>query len=184
MHPTRRDFLVGSASALLLDSVLAQTNDPLGKFMQEHQIAPSPREGAPLSSKNILTNTRNSVEGVIVVEKWSDEKFWLTYQEQGKEKLKTMVSTGRPQKDGGVYTPEGNFRVQSKGRIRYSRSYNNAPMPWFLHLHRGIFIHQGKVNGGMLSHGCIRVAKWVAEELYRLVPVGTPVIIRDTNPRR
>ena len=69
MHPTRRDFLVGSASALLLDSVLAQTNDPLGKFMQEHQIAPSPREGAPLSSKNIITNTRNSVEGVIVVEK-------------------------------------------------------------------------------------------------------------------
>jgi lipoprotein-anchoring transpeptidase ErfK/SrfK len=46
----------------------------------------------------------------------------------------------------------------------------------------GIFIHGSPADGSIgshASHGCIRMHIWQAEELYPLVPVGTPVLIHS-----
>lgn len=57
--------------------------------------------------------------------------------------------------------------------------YEAAPMPWFLRLTGdGVGLHAGFVTGTPLSHGCIRLPLLFAQELYPLVAVGTPVVVK------
>lgn len=41
-------------------------------------------------------------------------------------------------------------------------------------------LHQGKVDGTPLSHGCVRVPGAYQEIIYHLVEKGTPIVI-DKN---
>ncbi len=41
----------------------------------------------------------------------------------------------------------------------------------------GTGLHAGYVTGTPVSHGCIRLPPFFAEELFDRVPVGTPVAI-------
>ena len=38
--------------------------------------------------------------------------------------------------------------------------------------------NEAELLGSAVSHGCIRVANDVVEQLWKLVPTGTPVLIR------
>lgn len=114
----------------------------------------------------------------------SDGKLYFTVCEYGKQVMRVLTSTGKPQRDGGVYTPEGTFYIGEKTRNRRSRSYNNAPMPYAQHLYKGIFIHAGKVNGGFISHGCIRLTTEDAKQFFEYSHRGMPVVIEDTRPAR
>lgn len=62
-----------------------------------------------------------------------------------------------------------------------SSLYDNAKMPFAMHFHGHLFFHEGKVNGLPLSHGCIRLPQRKAEELFRMVKLGTKVIIEGTG---
>lgn len=92
--------------------------------------------------------------------------------------FETKVSTGKP----GHNTPVGDFEALAREKLRYSRKYDNAPMPWSVHVVGDIFIHgYGSVPSYPASHGCIRVpltgqnpAKW----FWNWVDVGTPITIQ------
>lgn len=103
------------------------------------------------------------------------------------------TATGAPKSDGGVYTPEGNFQVGVLKKDRVSKTYN-APMPNSIHVHKGIFIHEGQTHnsqGKLLkyaSHGCIRLGEDDSIKLYQHMKNAktynerVEVIIRGTNP--
>lgn len=85
------------------------------------------------------------------------------------------VSTGRR----GKATPVGVFAVLQKKPFHRSNLYSNAPMPFMQRLTwGGIAIHAGHLPGYPASHGCIRVPRNFAKELYAITkPAATAVII-------
>lgn len=90
----------------------------------------------------------------------------------------TRVSTGRR----GHTTPSGEFKAgPEKSRMRYSRKYDNSPMPWSVQVYGGVFMHGYRsVPKYPASHGCIRLPLWgdnPAKWLWHWVDLGTPVRI-------
>lgn len=94
----------------------------------------------------------------------------------------STVSTGR----AGYSTPAGIFTILQKQVEHYSRTYDNAPMPYMQRLTwRGVALHAGKLPGYPASHGCIRLPPGFAERLYGVTRLGMTVVITDaaTTPR-
>mgnify|MGYP002780924245 CR=1 FL=1 len=94
----------------------------------------------------------------------------------------STVSTGRK----GYETPTGVFTVLQKHVEHYSRTYDNAPMPYMQRLTwKGVALHAGQLPGYPASHGCIRLPLAFAKLLYRVTNLGMTVVITDraTTPR-
>jgi len=54
----------------------------------------------------------------------------------------------------------------------------DAPMPYFLRLNAGaVGLHEGVVPRHPASHGCIRVPRGTAQQLFVSTRVGDPVTI-------
>lgn len=89
--------------------------------------------------------------------------------------LETRVSTGKWDKS----TPNGQFNADGKERMHYSRLFDNAPMPYSVHVAGNVFIHGfTSVPHYPASHGCIRVPLDKgnpAKQFYDWVELGTPI---------
>lgn len=76
-------------------------------------------------------------------------------------------------------TPTGNFRITEKDVHHYSNLYH-CPMPYFMRLtNDGIGLHVGDVFRVPASHGCIRMTHEACTALFRTLPHGTRVCIRE-----
>jgi len=115
----------------------------------------------------------------------------------------SQLSTGRE----GLNTPIGKFAIQQKDVNHVSTKYGDyvdagdnvvkpnvelgkdpkppgshfkgAPMPFFMRIHGGVGMHAGYLPGYPASHGCIRMPEFMAEEFFKSVSVGTPVMITN-----
>jgi hypothetical protein len=86
------------------------------------------------------------------------------------------ISTGKVKHE----TPSGIFSIIEKKKYHESNIYSNAPMPFMQRVTwSGVALHEGRVPNYPASHGCIRIPKKWAPELYRLTNRGTPVIITN-----
>ncbi len=95
--------------------------------------------------------------------------------EDGEVILESRISTGKP----GHRTPVGKFKITQKKRHHISTIYH-LPMPFMMRLtNYGIAIHQGYVPDYPASHGCIRVPRDYAEQLFHWAPMGTPVHVKQ-----
>jgi lipoprotein-anchoring transpeptidase ErfK/SrfK len=62
-------------------------------------------------------------------------------------------------------------------------TFEGASMPYWMRLtDTGVGMHVGYVPGRPASHGCIRLKRDVAVQLFELLEVGTPVVIADKSP--
>jgi hypothetical protein len=74
-------------------------------------------------------------------------------------------------------TPTGRFTILEKSKDHWSNLYD-APMPYTLRLTRdGVAIHGSDVREGAGTHGCLGVPLEFASRLFKLVGVGTEVLI-------
>lgn len=90
----------------------------------------------------------------------------------GKVAMDFPVSTGRQDS-----TPAGTYRILEKDQHHRSNIYHVA-MPYFMRLtYDGIGLHVGDVYRTPVSHGCVRMTREACIPLYRLLPVGTEVVI-------
>lgn len=86
----------------------------------------------------------------------------------------TTVSTGAR----GRATPAGNYTILQKKPFHRSNLYSNAPMPFMQRLTwTGIAMHAGHLPGYPASHGCIRMPRAFAEQLYSLTDLGVSVTV-------
>ncbi|MET0308431.1 MAG: L,D-transpeptidase family protein [Sphingomonas sp.] len=86
----------------------------------------------------------------------------------------TTVSTGAP----GRATPVGDYTILQKKPFHRSNLYSNAPMPFMQRLTwSGIAMHAGHLPGYPASHGCIRMPRAFAEQLYTLTDLGVSVSV-------
>jgi len=102
----------------------------------------------------------------------AQQKAWLWHAD--KIVLFMPISSGRKSHP----TPTGEYLVTDKYRTWKSTLYH-AKMPNFLRLSCGDFgLHEGVLPGYPASHGCIRLPKKAAAELFDTVPIGTLVVIK------
>ncbi|MDT8757442.1 L,D-transpeptidase family protein [Sphingomonas psychrotolerans] len=88
----------------------------------------------------------------------------------------TTVSTGSP----GYETPLGEFTILEKKLFHRSNLYSNAPMPYMQRLTwGGVALHAGELPGYPASHGCIRLPKAFARQLFDLTTMGGTVLVVD-----
>lgn len=74
-------------------------------------------------------------------------------------------------------TPTGRFTILEKSKDHWSSLYD-APMPYTLRLtNDGVAIHGSDVREGAGTHGCLGVPLEFASRLFKLVGVGTEVLI-------
>src|SRR4029450_6315085 len=86
----------------------------------------------------------------------------------------STVSSGKK----GYDTPTGVFTVLEKKKEHYSKTYNNAPMPFMQRLTwKGVALHAGNLPGYPASHGCVRLPAKFAQLLYGETNLGRTVVI-------
>lgn len=89
------------------------------------------------------------------------------------------ISSGKP----GHETPQGIFTVMEKRRHHKSNLYSNAPMPYMQRLTwSGIALHEGHLPGRPASHGCVRLPRDFAADLFSLETRNRHVIIAGGMP--
>lgn len=99
------------------------------------------------------------------------------------------VSTGAAWISQGMATPEGLFSVQSKSVKAVSRQFNNANLLSWVGFNGNIGFH-GLDGSGYYSHlgvrpsshGCVRISREDGKSLYKMVRLGTPVIVYKEEP--
>ena len=88
----------------------------------------------------------------------------------------STVSTGKE----GHATPTGVFTILQKDVDHASNLYSDAPMPFMQRLTwGGIALHAGNLPGYPASHGCIRLPRAFARQLYAVTRLGMTVVITD-----
>ena len=69
-----------------------------------------------------------------------------------------------------------------KEREHYSNLYDDAPMPYMQRLTwDGLALHAGTLPGHPASHGCVRLPRTFAEQLFAITTPGTTVVIADRD---
>lgn len=99
------------------------------------------------------------------------------------------VSTGTKRVKDGVETNEGIYAIQFKVKKWYSTQFDSTLMLNFMTFNWGIGFHALAGNSyykylgvKKSSHGCIRISRQIATELFEKISYGTPVIIHEGNP--
>ena len=86
----------------------------------------------------------------------------------------TTISSGKE----GHSTPTGVFTILEKNVEHYSRTYDNAPMPYQQRLTwKGVAMHAGNLPGFPASHGCIRLPMEFAKRVFSVTEKGGTVVI-------
>ncbi len=98
------------------------------------------------------------------------------------------ISSGTSRILDGVNTKEGLFVIQSKMPKWYSQQFDSTLMLNWLGFNYGIGFHAllGNTYYRYLgvkksSHGCLRVSREMAKELYSKIELGTPVLVHSGN---
>ncbi len=93
---------------------------------------------------------------------------------EGAELFASEVSTGKK----GYRTRTGEFVITNKNRHHVSNIYKGVKMPYFQRFSCGDFgFHEGYCPGYPASHGCLRVPRGKAAELWEITKVGDRVVI-------
>jgi peptidoglycan hydrolase-like protein with peptidoglycan-binding domain len=87
------------------------------------------------------------------------------------------VSTGKR----GHTTPSGIFSILEKRKTHFSNLYDSAPMPWMQRITwSGVALHESHhVPRYPASHGCVRMPRAFAKELFSMTKRGFHVVITD-----
>ena len=117
------------------------------------------------------------------------DKQLATVHHRSDSSVSYPISSGTAGVDDGMHTPTGLFTVQSKSPKAISKQFNDAELFNWVGFNGNIGFHGLSGNGYYRhlgkrpsSHGCIRIARHDAGNLYKRVKRGTPVVVYDKEP--
>lgn len=124
----------------------------------------------------LLTSAAN-VERRVVVDLDRQRAFLLV---GGEVAIDTPISSGKT----STPTRTGEFRITERVRSNKVSNRYHVVMPYWMRLNTlPIGLHAGHLPGYAASHGCIRLPKEVAAELFDATRAGTVVVItRNWTP--
>ena len=131
--------------------------------------------GAALARDAENTEQPNAVEAEAPLQMLVSLKEQKIRVYRGTELIRTApISSGSP----GRSTPSGVFSILEKRRRHFSNLYNSAPMPYMQRLTwSGVAMHQGRLPGYPASHGCIRLPRDFAKDLFGITERGLHVVV-------
>lgn len=179
---TKRAALVAGGLALLALAGLVvpgllpgepdRTASALAAVPPASVVRPAPPK--PVEPPPVEAVLRRGV--LIVVSKASQQMYVF---KDGALWATAPVSTGKR----GHGTPSGIFPILQKAVFHRSNIYSNAPMPFMQRLTwSGIAIHAGYLPGYPASHGCIRVPRGFAKQLYALTRADATTVVVANEP--
>lgn len=96
---------------------------------------------------------------------------------QKSEKYQSNLYGKIVDEEGEVVVSDADTRVHE---VPEGGVFRGSPMPYWLRLtNSGVGLHVGHLPGRPASHGCVRMPRAVAPQVFRLVKLGTPVDIVD-----
>lgn len=135
--------------------------------------APPTMEAAVSRPGSFVWQPERAPEGAVLVIVSLPEQRAHIYR-GGKRIGLSTVSTGSE----GRETPPGHFEILQKKVMHRSNLYDDAPMPFMQRLTwDGVALHAGRVPGYPASHGCVRLPRAFAEQLFAVTTPGTVVVI-------
>lgn len=189
-------FLFRSALALCVVAFFASCAEMPSKPTAAPVVAPTPPPG-------YWNGDGISGSPKIVVSITNQRAYFF----KGKQLVgESTVSTGRK----GFSTPPGHYQVLSKDKDHVSTvfgdyvddfgnvtksnvdsrkdsrprgsHFDGARMPYAMFFRSGYAMHQGYVPPYAASHGCIRLPRGMADIFFDNSPVGTPVVVKESDP--
>lgn len=136
--------------------------------------------GAALARDNQTTAATDEAKPVVPLQMLVSLKEQEIKVYRGTDLVRTApISSGKQ----GNSTPPGVFSILEKRRRHFSNLYDNAPMPYMQRLTwSGVALHQGKLPGYPASHGCIRLPRDFAKDLFGMTKRGMHVVVtRDAT---
>lgn len=134
----------------------------------------------PLQPGQYWWAPRISPDGPVMILVSLPEQVMNVYR-NGVLVARSSVSSGMP----GHSTPTGVFTILQKSADHYSKTYDNAPMPYMQRLTwDGVAFHSGFLPGHAASHGCIRLPFEFSKKLFDLTRQGGTVVIGDNHSLR
>ena len=116
-------------------------------------------------------------DGVLIVVSLASQRMYVF--EDGELWDTTKVSTGKR----GNETPVGTFPILQKKVHHRSNLYDDAPMPYMQRLTwDGVALHAGALPGYAASHGCIRLPRGFAQDLYKITDFTSSVVVVTDAP--
>jgi hypothetical protein len=178
-------FLAVAAAVLALTGCETTKQSPSGAYFKHDAAAKLPKNPNNVRVKVSLQNQ-------------------ATYVMEGNEALMVIPVSVGTAKDP---TPKGNFQVREKvakrravthgyfvnpstGETRKGKlserprgwNFVGTPMPYWVGFLPAYGFHTGWVHPTPRTHGCIRLHENDAPEFFRLVKIGTPISIANTQP--
>jgi len=167
-------FLLGSLGALPLQAV------DVRKPSFHTEGVPTGKPIGPLQPGQYWWAPRISPNGPVMILVSIPEQVMNVYR-NGVLVARSSISSGMP----GHSTPTGVFTILQKNPDHYSKTYDNAPMPYMQRLTwDGIAFHSGFLPGHAASHGCIRLPFEFSKKLFDLTNQGGTVVIGDNQSLR
>lgn len=137
--------------------------------------APTGKPVGPLQPGQYWWAPRISPDGPVMILVSLPEQIMNVYR-NGVLIARSSLSSGMP----GHSTPAGVFTILQKNADHYSKTYDNAPMPYMQRLTwDGVAFHSGFLPGRAASHGCIRLPYEFSKKLFDLTKQGGTVVIGD-----
>ena len=180
-------LLLASPALLALGSTAPPASQPLAPSSESSSVAPqaapklvvppTPIRPPPPPPPPPPTPQEALEEGVLIVVSIPSQKLFAF--KDGELWDTSEVSTGKPGND----TPTGVFPILQKKVHHRSTLYDDAPMPFMQRLTwDGVALHAGRVPGYPASHGCIRLPKAFAKELYGITTHTSTIVIVSDEP--
>jgi hypothetical protein len=96
------------------------------------------------------------------------------------------ISGGTKNISEGIETRVGLFTLHWKSKKLYSTQFDSTLMLYWMSFNSGIGMHALSTNGYYrhlgkknVSHGCVRLSREDAEEIYNILERGTPVLVHN-----
>lgn len=138
---------------------------------------PTGKPTGPLKPGEYWWAPRISPDGPVVVLISLPQQVMNVYR-NGVIVARSSISSGMQ----GHSTPTGVFTILEKSVNHYSKTYDNAPMPYMERLTwDGVAFHSGYLPGHAASHGCIRLPYEFSKKLFELTQKGGTVVIGDQH---
>ena len=161
MVPRRRGWRAGAAGASLVGVAAA-----LSALGIEPASGRSDRETSHYGQPDAAG------KALMAIVSLSDQRISI-YGANGKL-LDAPVSTG----SAGYETPAGVFSIVQKKEVHHSNLYQDGEMPFMQRITwTGIALHAGTLPGHPASHGCVRLPRAFAEQLFDMTELGMRVVI-------
>ena len=139
--------------------------------------APTGKPTGPLQPGQYWWAPRISPDGPVMILVSLPKQVMNVYR-NGVLVARSSISSGMK----GHSTPTGVFTILQKNADHYSKTYDNAPMPYMQRLTwDGVAFHSGFLPGHAASHGCIRLPFEFSKKLFDLTRQGGTVVIGDNH---